>query len=121
MTIINVEIYIDNHHDRQINHHERPPIIEEEKPLTSNCNSVTKIVTGDMEKKSKDEWRLDDSIANNAKKNAADAADVSLNESESYTVIIREHENKHHGHSHSHGIICQIRSRQLRAHINCSF
>ncbi|XP_072760446.1 zinc transporter foi isoform X4 [Anoplolepis gracilipes] len=90
----------DNHHNRQINHHERPPIIEEEKPLTSNCNS-TKIVTNDMEKKPKDEWRLDDSI-NNAKKNA-DGANVSLNESESYTVIIREHETKHHGHSHSHG------------------
>ncbi|XP_020286129.1 zinc transporter foi-like isoform X6 [Pseudomyrmex gracilis] len=93
------EIYVDNHHERQINH-EKPPIIEEEKPLTSNCNSVTKIVNSDMEKKSKDEWRLDDS--NNAKKNA-DGADMSLNESESYTVIIREHETKHHGHSHSHG------------------
>ncbi|XP_011268005.1 zinc transporter foi isoform X2 [Camponotus floridanus] len=90
----------DNHHNRQINHHERPPIIEEEKPLTSNCNS-TKIVN-DMEKKPKDDWRLDDSIINNAKKNT-DGANVSLNESESYTVIIREHENKHHGHSHSHG------------------
>ncbi|XP_011149779.1 zinc transporter foi isoform X2 [Harpegnathos saltator] len=95
----------DNHHNRQINHHERPPVIEEEKPLTSNCNSVTKIVTSDrdeMEKKPKEDWRLDDSIVNNSKKNA-DGADVSLNESESYTVIIREHETKHHGHSHSHG------------------
>jgi len=55
-----------------------------------------------MEKKPKDDWRLDDSIINNAKKNT-DGANVSLNESESYTVIIREHENKHHGHSHSHG------------------
>ncbi|KMQ88794.1 zinc transporter foi [Lasius niger] len=92
----------DNHHNRQINHHERPPIIEEEKPLTSNCNSITKIVTNDMEKKPKDDWRLDDSIVNNEKKNA-DGTIVSLNESESYTVIIREHETKHHGHSHSHG------------------
>ncbi|XP_014480320.1 PREDICTED: zinc transporter ZIP14-like isoform X2 [Dinoponera quadriceps] len=92
----------DNHHNRQINHHERPPIIEEEKPLTSNCNSATKIVTSDTEKKPKEDWRLDDSIVNNSKKNA-DGADVSLNESESYTVIIREHETKHHGHSHSHG------------------
>ncbi|KAL6259773.1 hypothetical protein P5V15_009685 [Pogonomyrmex californicus] len=94
----------DNHHNRRNNHHERPPIIEEEKPLTSNCNSVTKIVTehGDMEKKPTDDWRMDDSIVNNAKKNA-DGADVSLNESEGYTVIIREHETKHHGHSHSHG------------------
>ncbi|KAL6441966.1 hypothetical protein ACFW04_002373 [Cataglyphis niger] len=91
----------DNHHNCQINHHERPPIIEEEKPLTSNCNS-TKIVTNDMEKKPKDDWRLDESIVNNAKKNA-DGANVSLNESESYTVILREHENRHHGHSHSHG------------------
>lgn len=29
--------------------------------------------------------------------------EIGLNESESYTVIIREHENKHHGHTHSHG------------------
>ncbi|XP_012218312.2 zinc transporter foi isoform X2 [Linepithema humile] len=92
----------DNHHNRQVNHHERPPIIEEEKPLTSNCNSVTKIVSSDMEKKPKDDWRLDEPIVNNTKKNA-DGADVSLNEAESYTVIIREHETKHHGHSHSHG------------------
>ncbi|KYN13035.1 Zinc transporter foi [Trachymyrmex cornetzi] len=92
----------DNHHNRRMNHHERPPIIEEEKPLTSNCNSVTKIVvTDDIEKKPKDDWRMDDPIVN-AKKNA-DGADVSLNESESYTVILREHETKHHGHSHSHG------------------
>ncbi|EGI61159.1 Zinc transporter foi [Acromyrmex echinatior] len=90
----------DNHHNRRGNHHERPPIIEEEKPLTSNCNSVTKIVTDDIEKKPKDDWRMDDPIVN-AKKNA-DGADV-LNESESYTVILREHETKHHGHSHSHG------------------
>lgn len=55
-----------------------------------------------MEKKPKDDWRLDDSIVNNEKKNA-DGTIVSLNESESYTVIIREHETKHHGHSHSHG------------------
>lgn len=80
-----------------MNHHERPPIIEEEKPLTSNCNSK---IMSDMEKKSKDDWRMDDPIA---KKNA-DGADVSLNESESYTVILREHETKHHGHSHSHGV-----------------
>lgn len=94
-------MYLDNHHNRQINRHERPPIIEEEKPLTSNCNSITKIVTNDMEKKPTEDWRLDDSIVNNAKKNA-DSVDV-LNEPESYTVIIREHETKHHGHSHSHG------------------
>ncbi|XP_032672948.1 zinc transporter foi-like isoform X2 [Odontomachus brunneus] len=92
----------DNHHNRQNNHHERPPIIEEEKPLTSNCNSVTKIVTSDTEKNPKEDWRLDDSIVNNSKKNV-DGVDISLNESESYTVIIREHETKHHGHSHSHG------------------
>lgn len=85
--------------------HERPPIIEEEKPLTSNSNSVTKIVTDDMEKKPKDDWRMDDPIVN-AKKNV-DSADA-LNESESYTVILREHETKHHGHSHSHGAF-QIR------------
>jgi len=54
-----------------------------------------------MEKKPKDDWRLDESIVINAKKNA-DGVDASLNE-ESYTVIIREHETKHHGHSHSHG------------------
>ncbi|XP_011161229.2 zinc transporter foi isoform X2 [Solenopsis invicta] len=92
----------DNHH-RRMNHHERPPIIEEEKPLTSNCNSV-KIMTngdnGDIEKKPKDDWRMDDPVEN-AKKNTD--GDVSLNESESYTVILREHETKHHGHSHSHG------------------
>jgi len=76
-------------------------MIEEEKPLTSNCNSVTKIVINDMEKKPKDDWRLDESIVINDKKNA-DGVDASLNE-ESYTVIIREHETKHHGHSHSHG------------------
>ncbi|XP_029171895.1 zinc transporter foi-like isoform X2 [Nylanderia fulva] len=91
----------DNHHNRQISHHERPPIIEEEKPLTSNCNSITKIVSNEKEKK--DDWRLDDSVVANTKKNSADGANASLNESESYTVIIREHETKHHGHSHSHG------------------
>ncbi|RLU23386.1 hypothetical protein DMN91_003590 [Ooceraea biroi] len=89
----------DNH--RQINHHERPPMIEEEKPLTSNCNSVTKIVANDMEKKPRDDWRLDESIVINDKK-STDGVDA-LNEPESYTVIIREHETKHHGHSHSHG------------------
>lgn len=57
-----------------------------------------------MEKKSTEDWRLDEPIVvNNAKKNA-DSADLPLNEPESYqTVIIREHETKHHGHSHSHG------------------
>lgn len=92
----------DNHHNRQHNNHERPPVIEEEKPLTSNCNSVSKIMANDMEKKPNEDWRLDDSIMNNGKKNA-DGADVPLNETESYTVIIREHETKHHGHTHSHG------------------
>ncbi|KAK9295722.1 hypothetical protein QLX08_010056 [Tetragonisca angustula] len=91
----------DNHHNRQHNNHERPPVIEEEKPLTSNCNSVSKIMTNDVEKKPSEDWRLDDSIVN-TKKNA-DGADIPLNESESYTVIIREHEMKHHGHTHSHG------------------
>ncbi|XP_012534572.1 zinc transporter foi isoform X2 [Monomorium pharaonis] len=93
----------DNHHNRGMNHHERPPIIEEEKPLTSHCNSVTKIVTngdnGDIEKKPKDDWRMDDPIESVKKNTDADV----LNESESYTVILREHETKHHGHSHSHG------------------
>ncbi|XP_029039101.2 zinc transporter foi-like [Osmia bicornis bicornis] len=91
----------DNHHNRQHNNHERPPVIEEEKPLTSNCNSVSKIMTNDVEKKLNEDWRLEDSIVN-PKKNT-DGADVPLNESESYTVIIREHETKHHGHTHSHG------------------
>ncbi|KOC69467.1 Zinc transporter foi [Habropoda laboriosa] len=90
----------DIHHNRQHNNHERPPVIEEEKPLTSNCNSVSKIMTNDVEKKPED-WRLEDSIVN-TKKNT-DGADIPLNESESYTVIIREHETKHHGHTHSHG------------------
>ncbi|XP_053980184.1 zinc transporter foi-like isoform X1 [Hylaeus volcanicus] len=94
--------YSDNHHNRQHNNHERPPVIEEEKPLTSNCNSVSKIMTNDVEKKSHEDWRLvDDSIVN-TKKNT-DGADIPLNKSESYTVIIREHETKHHGHTHSHG------------------
>ncbi|XP_015183219.1 PREDICTED: zinc transporter foi-like [Polistes dominula] len=92
----------DNHHNRQ-NKEDKPPAIEEEKPLTENCNSVSKMMTTDAEKKTTDDWRLDDSIVNNAKKNAADGADIPLNESESYTVIIREHETKHHGHTHSHG------------------
>lgn len=78
-------------------------MIEEEKPLTSNCNSVSKIMTNDIEKKPSKDWRLDDSIVN-TKKNT-DGADIPLNESESYTVIIREHETKHHGHTHSHGTI----------------
>nr|XP_033336074.1 zinc transporter foi-like [Megalopta genalis]XP_033336075.1 zinc transporter foi-like [Megalopta genalis]XP_033336076.1 zinc transporter foi-like [Megalopta genalis] len=91
----------DNHHNRQHNNHEKPPVIDEEKPLTSNCNSVSKIMTNDGEKKSNEEWRLDDSIVN-TKKNT-DGADIPLNKSESYTVIIREHETKHHGHTHSHG------------------
>ncbi|KAG7209686.1 hypothetical protein KM043_011331 [Ampulex compressa] len=92
----------DNHHNHQHNNHERPPIIEEEKPLTSNCNSVSKIMTNDLDKKQNEDWRLDETIMNNSKKNT-DGADVPLNESESYTVIIREHETKHHGHTHSHG------------------
>ncbi|XP_076653389.1 zinc transporter foi [Halictus rubicundus] len=91
----------DNHHNRQHNNHEKPPVIEEEKPLTSNCNSVSKIMTNDGEKKSNEDWRLDESIVN-TKKNT-DGADIPLNKSESYTVIIREHETKHHGHTHSHG------------------
>lgn len=95
--------YSDNHHNRQHNNHEKPPVIEEEKPLTSNCNSVSKIMTNDVEKKSNEDWRLDDSVVN-TKKNT-DGADIPLNKSESYTVIIREHETKHHGHTHSHGII----------------
>nr|XP_012139836.1 PREDICTED: zinc transporter foi isoform X2 [Megachile rotundata] len=90
----------DNHHNRQHNNHERPPVIEEEKPLTSNCNSVSKIMASDVEKKLNEDWRLEDSIVNTKK---TDGADVPLNESESYTVIIREHETKHHGHTHSHG------------------
>ncbi|KAI4498084.1 hypothetical protein M0802_006908 [Mischocyttarus mexicanus] len=90
-----------NHHNRQ-NKEDKPPAIEEEKPLTENCNSVSKMMTSDVEKKTSDDWRLDDSIVNNAKKNT-DGADIPLNESESYTVIIREHETKHHGHTHSHG------------------
>lgn len=92
----------DNHHNRQHNNHERPPVIEEEKPLTSNCNSVSKIMANDIENKPNEDWRLDESIMNNGKKNT-DGADVPLNETESYTVIIREHETKHHGHTHSHG------------------
>ncbi|XP_078035155.1 zinc transporter foi [Augochlora pura] len=91
----------DNHHNRQHNNHEKPPVIDEEKPLTSNCNSVSKIMTNDGEKKSNEDWRLDESIVN-TKKNT-DGADIPLNKSESYTVIIREHETKHHGHTHSHG------------------
>lgn len=62
------------------------------------------MMTSDIEKKTTDDWRLDDSIVNNTKKNT-DGADIPLNESESYTVIIREHETKHHGHTHSHGKI----------------
>lgn len=58
-------------------------------------------MTNDVEKKPNDDWRLDDSIVK-TKKNA-DGSDIPLNESESYTVIIREHETKHHGHTHSHG------------------
>lgn len=92
----------DNHHNRQHNNHERPPVIEEEKPLTSNCNSVSKIMANDVEKKPNDEWKLDESIVN-TKKNA-DGAEAPVDESESYTVIIREHETKHHGHTHSHGM-----------------
>ena len=107
--------YADNHHNRRINH-ERPPIIDEEKPLTSNCNSVTKIVTDDIEKKPKDDWRMDDPIVN-AKKNA-DGVDVSLNESESYTVILREHETKHHGHSHSHGAFSTFYNKILYKYYN---
>ncbi|KAK2577006.1 hypothetical protein KPH14_011968 [Odynerus spinipes] len=91
----------DNHHNRQ-HKQDKPPAIDEEKPLAANCNSVSKMMTGDTEKKTTEDWRLDDAIVNNAKKNA-DGADVPLNESESYTVIIREHETKHHGHTHSHG------------------
>ena len=91
----------DNHHNRQHNNHERPPVIEEEKPLTSNCNSVSKIMPNDVEKKPGDEWKLDESIVNTKK--GADGAEAPVDESESYTVIIREHETKHHGHTHSHG------------------
>ncbi|KAK0073466.1 hypothetical protein PV325_009691, partial [Microctonus aethiopoides] len=92
----------DNHHEHhEHNDRERLPAVEEAKPLTSNCNSVsTKIMKDDLEKKSNDEWRIDDHINN---KKVTDNVDMPLDNHESYTVIIREHENKHHGHTHSHG------------------
>ncbi|XP_051174555.1 zinc transporter foi-like [Leptopilina boulardi] len=88
----------DNHHHRHNNHHDRPAAIEEEKPLTSNCNSVLpSIVKNDLEKIVNDDWKLDETMKK------IDGTNEVLNEAESYTVIIREHENKHHGHTHSHG------------------
>ncbi|OXU22795.1 hypothetical protein TSAR_002041 [Trichomalopsis sarcophagae] len=94
----------DNLHSHQHNHHERPQTIEEEKPLTcnsTNCTSVSnKIMPNDIEKKGED-WKLGDTVIIDSKK-AVDGSDVPLNETESYTVIIRDHEAKHHGHGHSH-------------------
>lgn len=98
----------DNLHSHQHNHHERPQTIEEEKPLTcnsTNCTSVSnKIMSNDIEKKG-DDWKLGDTVIIDSHidtKKAVDGSDVPLNETESYTVIIRDHEAKHHGHGHSH-------------------
>ncbi|XP_043279328.1 zinc transporter foi isoform X2 [Venturia canescens] len=109
----------DNHHDHVHNDHERPATIEEEKPLTSKCNSVCKMKENNDDTKIKnnlsgEEWHMEGE--NGQLKNLGKALnnsvgignpetrdEVCLNESESYTVIIREHENNHHGHTHSHG------------------
>lgn len=48
-----------------------------------------------------DNWKAEESMM--AQK-TPDIAESTLNEPESYTVIIREHENRHHGHTHSHGL-----------------
>ena len=94
---MNPFLFADNHHNRH-NHHDRPAAIEEEKPLTSNCNSMPAIVKNDLEKTGNEDWKLEESMKK------GDGNNEALAEAESYTVIIREHENKHHGHTHSHGI-----------------
>ncbi|XP_012274150.1 zinc transporter foi isoform X2 [Orussus abietinus] len=90
-----------DNHNCQHYHHQQPPSIEEEKPLTSNCNSVSNIVKNNHERKGSEDWKSDEPVSHTKK--SPDGADIPLNEMDSYTVIIREHENKHHGHTHSHG------------------
>ncbi|KAF7996382.1 hypothetical protein HCN44_002014 [Aphidius gifuensis] len=93
-------------HDHQHNDHEKLPvtITEEEKPLNdNNCDSILKTVKDnhhhdDFNKISGDNQHTNEIIL----KNGIDGSENS-NETESYTVILREHENKHHGHTHSHG------------------
>ncbi|XP_015519951.1 zinc transporter foi isoform X1 [Neodiprion lecontei] len=93
----------DNHHNRQHNNHQiTAAVVEEEKPLTSNSNAILKSADDDVDKRQDEDWKMDEAIINHANKNSENN-DPSVNEVESYTVIIREHETKHHGHTHSHG------------------
>ncbi|XP_014223625.1 zinc transporter foi isoform X2 [Trichogramma pretiosum] len=97
----------DNLH--QHNHHERPQIIDEEKPLTcnsTNCVAVTNRIPttmhNEIEKKANnEEWKMNETVINNTKK-PVDGSDVPLNDTESYAVIMHDHDVKHHGHGHSH-------------------
>lgn len=89
-------------HDHQHNNHEKLAVTmkEEEKPLNdNNCVKEDKHHHHDFNKISGDNQNTNVKIL----KNGIDGGDNSSNETESYTVIIREHENKHHGHTHSHG------------------
>ncbi|KAJ8679860.1 hypothetical protein QAD02_015647 [Eretmocerus hayati] len=94
----------ENLHIHQHNHNEKPQIIDEEKPLTcntTNCNTISnKIIPDDLKKKVNDDWKLDDAVITDKK--LMDGSDVPLNDTETYTVIIREHEVNHHGHGHTH-------------------
>ncbi|CAB0036867.1 unnamed protein product [Trichogramma brassicae] len=97
----------DNLH--QHNHHERPQIIDEEKPLTcnsTNCVAVTNRIPttmhNEIEKKANnEEWKMNETVINNTKK-PVDGSDVPLNDTESYAVIMHDHDVKHHGHGHLH-------------------
>ena len=60
-------------------------------------------MSNSIDKKNADDWKLEESTLNDTKK-SIDTSELPLNESESYTVIIREHEVKHHGHSHAHSM-----------------
>lgn len=101
------EITGDVTREHQHNDHERAPVTieEENKPLNDNKNItiLKKIVKdNDFEKIApcdSSQQQIDGKIL----KNGGDGIENSINEKESYTVIIREHENKHHGHTHSHG------------------
>ncbi|XP_034951471.1 zinc transporter foi isoform X2 [Chelonus insularis] len=105
--IVNSSDPQDNQDNSELNYNDKEhlPTIEESKPLTNSncCNPVTKLIKNDLDLNvnNHDSWTIDDNVHSNRKNN--DNLDITQDDRESYTVIIREHENKHHGHTHSHG------------------